>query len=184
MLGRIFFHHFFLRIIDYNYFTHFTSLTKCSANSDNFWPKVTFRNKGEISKNNLRPSTGSTSGIASRPQQVAVELFTDYFDTNIDWFHQKLSPLENPLFFTWALLNLLSYASTWPYAPNVTIKRQPIWSSFRWRIQNFFGPIPRKKFLRNKTLNIGNMKILILYSVLFRRQWSQFSSVDWKEFPR
>ena len=39
----------------------------------------------------------------------------------------------------------------------------------------FFGSIPQKQFLRNKTLNIGKMRILILYSVLFRRQWSQFS---------
>ena len=53
----------------------------------------------KISKNGFWLKTGSTSGMASRPQQVAVDSLTDYFDTNIDHFHQKLRPLEVPPFF-------------------------------------------------------------------------------------
>ena len=37
--------------------------------------------------------------IASRPRRVAVESFTDHFDTNIDHVRQKLRPLEVPPFF-------------------------------------------------------------------------------------
>ena len=45
------------------------------------------------------PSTGSTSGMALRPQRVALESPNGYFDTNLDHFHQKLRPLEVPPFF-------------------------------------------------------------------------------------
>ena len=49
------------------------------------------------------------------PLRVAVESITDYFDTYIDHFSQKLRPLKVPPFFAWASLDMLSYATTWPY---------------------------------------------------------------------
>ena len=84
--------------------------------------------------------------------RVAVESFTDYLDTNIDDFHQKLRPLADSPIFALKPLNLLSYAPTWPYAPNITTKRQHFLSSFRWHIQNFFGSGPQKHFLRNQPM--------------------------------
>ena len=63
-----------------------------------------------------------------------------------------MRPLADSPIFALKPLNLLSYAPTWPYAPNITTKRQHFWSSFRWHIQNFFGSGPQKHFLRNQPL--------------------------------
>ena len=74
-----------------------------------------------------------------------------------------MRPLEDSPFFALQPLNLLSYASTWPYAPNITTKRQHFWSSFRWHIQNFFGSGPQKHFLRNQPIRRLNDFCLTAY---------------------
>ena len=67
-------------------------------------------------------------------------------NTSIDHFHRKLRPLEVPSFFAWALLNKVSYAPTWPYESNITIKRKHFQSSLRWQSQNFSVPDPKNSF--------------------------------------
>ena len=73
----------------------FDNNIRCIGSAKNHISQISVK----ISKTGFWLKTGSTSGMASRPQRVAVESFTDYFDTNIDHFHQKLRPLEVPPFF-------------------------------------------------------------------------------------
>ena len=54
-----------------------------------------------------------------------------------DWsFSSKLRPLKALPLFAWAPLNIIFYASTWPYASYFTIKRQHC-RARSWHIQNF-----------------------------------------------
>ena len=43
--------------------------------------------------------------------------FADHFDTNIEHFNRKLRPLDDSPCWALAPLKLLSYTTTWPFAP-------------------------------------------------------------------